>query len=348
MDILITGASGFIALHATEQALAAGHRVVGTVRDPNDAERTAALRALPGADERLTLVAADLLDPDPFSAHAQVDAILHMASPYALTVEDAERDLLAPAVAGTLAALRAAAASDRVKRVVLTSSMAAVTDEPDGRVLTAEDWNTASTLSRNPYYFSKAEAERAAWRFLESHAPAFDLVALNPFLVIGPSHTDRLNTSNAIIADIGRGQYPAVLALQWGVVDVRDVAAAHLLALDGAVPSDRYLLAADRLTMADLVTRMRRLGYGRRLPRLDMRGTVGTAVMKLASYTQPGAVGSYLRTHLGRPVAFDTGPSREVLGLPYRPLDRTLEETFADLARWGHLDGPAQANDRAA
>lgn len=348
MDLLITGASGFIALHTVEAALAAGHRVVGTVRDPADTEKTAALLQLPGATERLTLVAADLRGDDPFGRHADVDAILHLASPYSLTVTDPARDLVAPAVEGTLAALRAAGRSPRVRRVVLTSSMAAVTDEPDGRVLTEADWNTRSTLKRNPYYFSKAEAERTAWRFMESENPAFDLVAINPFLVIGPSHTARLNTSNKVIVHIAKGVYPAILDLEWGVVDVRDVAAAHLAALDPAVSPGRTLITADTITMADMVAALKTEGFGRKLPRLDWRGPWGTRLMKALSFTQPAAVGSYLRTHLGRHVAVDTTRSRTELGLAYRPVADTLSDTFADLVRWGHLDGPPTDSSRAA
>ncbi len=170
-SILVSGATGFIAAHTIEQLLANGNHVTGTVRNPDDTARTSHLTRMDGA-ANLTLVAADLTANDPFSAYTDVDVILHMASPYVMNVKDAQRDLVDPAVQGTVSMLQAAARSPRVKRVVLTSSMAAVTDEPDGRVLTEADWNTKSTLTRNPYYFSKTQAERAAWDSWNAKSPA--------------------------------------------------------------------------------------------------------------------------------------------------------------------------------
>jgi dihydroflavonol-4-reductase len=340
--VLVSGASGFIAGHVIEQLLAAGHRVVGTVRDPNDKAKNAHLAALPGAD-RLTLVAADLTAPDPFTPHADVDVIQHLASPYAINVKDPQRDLVEPAVQGTLSMLRAAVANPRVKRVVLTSSMAAVTDNPDGRVLTDADWNTGSSLTRNPYYYSKTMAERAAWEFMEREKPGFDLVVINPFLVIGPSHTAAINTSPQTLVDIIKGTYPAIMALTWGFVDVRDVAAAHVAAMERPAAKGRYLCVAGNMSMAETVAEIRALGYAGKLPKLDLSGGFGTALMKLASYTQPKGAGSYLRTHLGRVPRYDTQRSVADLGLHYRPVKESLSDTLANLAKWGHIAAAGKA-----
>jgi dihydroflavonol-4-reductase len=333
--LLITGANGFIAAHATEQALAAGHHVIGTVRNPAD-PKVGFLRQMAGA-ERLALVAADLTAADPFAAHADVDAILHMASPYVLNVSDPQRDLVDPAVKGTLAALTAAARNPRVRRVVLTSSMAAITDAPDGRVLTEADWNTQSSLTRNPYYYSKTLAERAAWDFMDREKPGFDLVVINPFLVIGPAHTAAVNASNQVILDQVKGTYPAILALTWGFVDVRDVARAHLMALDPAVPQGRYLCAAETRSMADTVRILREAGAGGRLPRRDLSGAFGTGLMKIAARFQPPGLRSYLLTHLGRVPRFDNARIRGAMGLTFRDVPTAIRDTLADLRRWGHL-----------
>jgi dihydroflavonol-4-reductase len=336
--ILVSGATGFIAGHTIEKLLAQGHDVVGTVRNPADTAKTAHLRQMKGAKEHLTLVAADLTEADPFGAHVNVDVIMHMASPYVMNVKNPQRDLVDPAVEGTLSMLRAAANSKRVKRVVLTSSMAAITDEPDGRLLTEKDWNTQSSLSRNPYYFSKTMAERAAWDFMEREKPGFDLVVINPFLVIGPSHTKAINTSNQTFVDMIKGQYPAVMALDWGFVDVRDVADAHIAAMNTATASGRYICASANMTMAEVVALIRASGYGHtKLPKFDLSGTFGTALMKLASYTQPSGVGSYLRTHLGRNVRFDNSRIKKELGITFRAPADSIRDTLADLAKWGHI-----------
>lgn len=340
--VLVSGANGFIAAHAIERLLARGHDVTATLRNPQHDTKAAPLRAMAGADAHLRLVAADLTAPDPFGAHTDVDAIMHMASPYALSVADPQRDLVEPAVEGTLSMLRAAAASKRVRRVILTSSMAAITDSPDGRVLTESDWNTQSTLSRNPYYYSKVRAERAAWDFMTSERPHFDLVVLNPFLVIGPSHTAAINTSNQTLIDLVAGRYPAVMDLTWGYVDVRDVADAHLAALFDRVRSGRYICASDTLSMKQVVGLIRASGHGARLPRRDMSGRAGTALMRLAALAQPAGIRSYLRTHLGRVPRFDTSATREALGVTFRPPEQSIRDTLADLERWGHI--PARAD----
>jgi dihydroflavonol-4-reductase len=332
--VLVSGATGFIAGHVVEQLLAKGHAVVGTVRDPGDAAKVGFLTAMQGD---LRLVAANLLDADPFMAHADVDAILHLASPYIVNVKDPQRDLVDPAVQGTLSMLRAAKANPRVKRVVLTSSMAAVTDEPDGRVLTEADWNSKSSLTRNPYYYSKTLAERAAWDFMAAERPGFDLVVINPFLVMGPSHTRAVNASPEVFVNMLKGQYPAVLALTWGLVDVRDVAAAHLAAMETPQAAGRYLCVAGNMSMAEAIALMRAEGYAGKLPTLDLSGGFGVALMKLASYSQPAGIGSYLRSHLGRVPQYDTSKSQRDLGISYRPAAESLRDTLADLARWGHI-----------
>ena len=161
---VVTGANGFIAAHVVAQLLARGERVRATVRNPDKAAELAYLRALPGADSRLELVKADLMSEGAFDDVVQgADFVLHMASPFVIDAKDPQKDLVDPAVSGTTSVLKSCAKSPSVKRVVLTSSMAAITDEPDSdHTLTEADWNTKSTLERNAYYLSKTLAERAA------------------------------------------------------------------------------------------------------------------------------------------------------------------------------------------
>jgi dihydroflavonol-4-reductase len=336
--ILLSGATGFIAGHTIEKLLHQGHEVVGTVRNPADTSKIAHLTAMTGADKQLSLVAADLTSADPFGSYVDVDVIMHMASPYAISVKDPQRDLVDPAVEGTLSMLRAAGKSQRVTRVVLTSSIAAITDEPDGRLLTDKDWNTQSSLSRNPYYYSKTMAERAAWAFMEREKPRFDLVVINPFVVVGPSHTKAINTSPQIFVDMIKGKYPAIMALDWGFVDVREVADAHIAAMNTATASGRYICASGNMTMAEVVGLMRTCGYGHtKLPKHDLSGGFGTTLMKLASYTQSSGAGSYLRTHLGRTVRFDNSRAKKDLGLSFRAPADSIRDTLADLSKWGHI-----------
>jgi dihydroflavonol-4-reductase len=336
--IAITGITGFIAAHACQQLLSRGYAVRGTVRDKARVAATK-LGSMTGAADRLSIVEADLLKPGGFAeAFAGADGVLHMASPYTLESKNAQKELVDPAVQGTLQVLAAAAATPGLRRVVLTSSMAAVTDEPDGRILTEADWNTKSSLTRNPYYFAKAEGERAAWAFMEREKPHFDLVVINPFLVIGPSLTPGLNTSNHIIVEALTGVFPAIMELTWGMVDVRDVALAHILALENPAAAGRYLCAAESITMRQLVETLKPLAKpGDRLPTRAIDFWLGSTIGRWFAFTQQPGAASYMKTHLGRTPRFDTGKIERELGLKYRDIRATIAETVADLREWKHL-----------
>ncbi|MBM3770398.1 MAG: aldehyde reductase [Acidimicrobiia bacterium] len=339
-SVLVTGATGFIASRIIERLLARGHRVRGTVRSPKKPGDIDRLRELTGARERLDLVESDLILPASFDAAAVgCDVVMHTASPYAIDVSDARGELVDPAVNGTREVLAAASRAGSVRRVVLTSSMAAVTDEPDDRVLTEADWNTKSSLDRNPYYYAKTMAERAAWAFMEESKPPFDLVAINPFMVIGPSVTASLNTSNRLLLiDLLKGTYPGILSLTWGIVDVRDVAEAHVRAMEVADAHGRYLCVGEAMSMRQVVTLLKSSGYGgHKLPALSLDSGIATAIIKLAAVTQQKGTGSYLRSHLGRVPRYDTTKIRTELGVTFRPGAETILDTVRDLQRWGHL-----------
>ncbi len=335
MRVLVTGASGFIASWVVEQLLAAGYRVRGTLRSINSG---AHLRKLAGAD-RLDLVAADLLTAGAFDEAARgCEAVIHTASPYILDPKDVRRDLIEPAVAGTRNVLEAAARAG-ARRVVLTSSMAAITDEPDSNhVLTEADWNTKSSEDRNSYYFSKTLAEREAWHFVEQRGHPFPLVAINPFLVIGPSMTRTLNTSNKVLADMLNGAYPGILDIAWGFVDVRDVARAHLLAMERMDASGRYLCAAETLSMRQVAALLRAKGFGgHKLPKFPLDSAVGNWIVRLGAGFQPKGVASYVRTHVGRTPVFDNSKIRRELGLAFRPVEESILDAVADLQKWDHV-----------
>jgi dihydroflavonol-4-reductase len=343
--VLVTGATGFIAAHIVARLLEAGADVRGTVRSLAKRAEIDILRALPGAGHRLELFEADLTRAGSFDeASRGCRGIIHAASPYVLDVNDPQKDLVDPALEGTREVLQAAQRAGSVTRVVLTSSMAAITDEPEhDRVLTERDWNVKSSLTRNPYYYSKVLAERAAWDFVERNRPVFDLVAMNPFMVIGPSLTPALNQSNALFVRLLEGSFPAVLSMAWALVDVRDVADAHVRALGTPAAHGRYICAGEVMTMRALVHLLREQGYsGYRLPTLPLDSAFGTWIARLASYRQPKGSGRYLRTHLGRVPRYDTTKIRTELGVSFRPAAESVLDTMANLERWGHL--PARSS----
>jgi dihydroflavonol-4-reductase len=337
---VVTGASGFIGSHIVKQLLDTGHRVRGTVRHPERARTDGHLTSLVGAAEGLELVEADLLAPDAFDAAIPgCEYVIHTASPYAIDVEDPDRDLVQPALRGTLSILEACRSTPGVKRVVITSSGAAITDHADGHVNTEADWNTTSTMTHNPYYYSKTMAERAAWSFMEKHGPDFDLVVINPFFVIGPSLIPTVNTSHTSFIGLTNGRIPGLLALDWPLVDVRDVALAHIRAMTVEGAAGRYLLAADTRSVRQVVELLRANGWGDRyrLPTLSLDRGVGAAAVRLGANFQRSGTRSYLKGHLGGRMRFDNSKARRELGMEFRDVDRTILDAMEDLENWGHL-----------
>ncbi|KUL30676.1 SDR family oxidoreductase [Chlorobium limicola] len=337
--VCVTGASGFIASHIVNQLLAEGYRVRGTVR--KSPEHYPYLLQLPGAGERLELVEADLLRSESFiPAFIECACVIHTASPYIINVKDPQTDLVKPALEGTSAVMEAALKTSGLKRLVLTSSVAAITDEPDSsKVFTEHDWNTRSSLQRHPYHYSKTLAERAAWDFIDRKKPDFDLITINPAMVTGPSVGSGLNTTNAMIRDIMNGVYPGIMDINWGFVDVRDTARAHILAMEKVSARGRYLCSAEVIDMRELVELLSLSGYGNYpLPKRDLTNIFGTALMKTLSWTQPRDTGTYLRTHIGRSIRYECSKIEKELGIEFRPVRESILEAVEDMISKGHLD----------
>jgi dihydroflavonol-4-reductase len=338
--VLVTGASGYLGCEIVGQLLARGYDVRGTTRDVAKAKADGYVTGLDGASDRLRLFEAELMSPGAYDAAVEgCERVIHLASPFAVTVGDPQRDLVDPAVEGSISVLEAAARTGTVKRVVLTSSMAAITDSPDGTVINEEMWNTQSSLTRNPYYYSKAEAERAAWGFVEHANPGFDLVVTNPAYALGPSLIPSLNESSRWLVSLTNGETPAILDLQLPAVDVRDVAEAHIRAMESPSASGRYLLLAGVRSSRQVVDLLREHGWGDRyrLPSLPLDNRVGNLVVRIAANLRPAGTRSYLKTHLGGDFKFDSSKAERELGISYRDVDQTILDAMDDLERWGHL-----------
>jgi dihydroflavonol-4-reductase len=241
--VLITGASGFIAGHCVAELASHGYAVRGTVRDPARAAH------LDGLAE---LVTADLESDEGWAeAVAGCEYVLHVASPFPLEDPADSDELIRPAVQGTLRVLRACAASGTVRRVVLTSSVAAVRPaHPGAKPLTEADWADAD--GDDPYQKSKMLAERAAWDFVHAQGRP-ELVVICPGMVLGPVQHAAAGTSLEPVRRLLARDIPGVPRLGWAVADVRDVAVAHRLAMEApAAAGHRYICAGPHVWMRDM------------------------------------------------------------------------------------------------
>jgi dihydroflavonol-4-reductase len=309
------------------------------VRDPENEEKVAPLLGLEGASDRLRLFKANLLESGGFAeAFERCDVVMHVASPYIVDVEDPQRDLVDPALIGTRSVLSAADAAG-IKRVVLTSSAAAITDEPENRIYTEADWNEKSSLTRNPYYYSKTVAERAAWDFVEEESPSFDLIVINPTGVIGPSIGSGLSTTSSVIADLlNGGVYPAIVDMTFPYVDVRDVAEAHVRAAERPEASGRYICSNELVSLQRTVDVLRENGFAEyNLPKMSLTSSFGSAIVRqLARFQKPG-YRSFIETNLGRTLTLDTSKIQNELGMEFRHMDTPIVETANDLLAWEYV-----------
>jgi nucleoside-diphosphate-sugar epimerase len=255
--VLVTGGSGFIGAHCILQLLGAGYRVRTTVRSlKREADVRSMLRtggAEPGA--ALSFVAADLnADAGWPEAVAGSDFVLHIASPFPLGVPKHEDELIVPAREGALRVLRAARDAG-VKRVVLTSSFAAIGyGQKLDQSFTEKNWTDLNGADLSAYVKSKTIAERAAWDFIAREGGTLELSVVNPVGVFGPVLGPDFSTSIEIAKRLMDGAMPGCPRLSFGIVDVRDVADLHLRAMTNpAAKGERFLaVAGDFLTIQDI------------------------------------------------------------------------------------------------
>ncbi len=332
--VLVTGASGYIASWIVKYLLEDGHTVHATVRDPNKQANVAHLLKLAeGTPGTLKLFKSDLLDAGSFDAPMQgCDVVMHTASPFIIDgFTDAEAALVRPAVEGTRNVLEAVNRCASVRRVVLTSSVASVFGDNIDFVrsgkpaLTEDDWNTTSSVHHNPYQYSKVAAEREAWKIHDAQS-RWQLVTINPAMVYGPSLTTASKSASIdTLRQMGDGRLRSgVPDLSYGVVDVRDVARAHLLAAFDPKAEHRYLLVNRTLSML-AISRILQQAFGSKYPFPRMRAP------KLLVWAFGPMMGPVTRTfiqrNVGHPLVFDNRRSRE-LGINYRPVEETLTEHF--------------------
>lgn len=341
--VLVTGGSGFIAGHTILQLLAAGHRVRTTVRS---AQRASPLRqtlrsagASAAADDSLTIEVADLLDDAGWAqAIRGCEYVLHMASPFPLGIPAHENDLIVPAREGALRVLRAARDAG-VRRVVLTSSFAAIGygHAPRAAPFTEADWTDPDAPRLTAYAKSKTLGERAAWDFIAREGADLELSVVNPVAVLGPVLGPDFATSIQLVKRMLDGGMPGCPRLNFGVVDVRDVADLHLRAMsDPAARGERFLaVAGDFMSLIDIANLLRdRLGdVARRVPRRELPDWV----VRFGALFNPAA--RQILPELGKFKNATHEKARRVLQWAPRSNAESLIATADSLVRLGLIKG---------
>ncbi len=335
--VLVTGGSGFIGSHCILQLLAAGHRVRATVRTLKRESDARALLKEGGAEpgDRLAFVEADLeRDAGWSEAVAGCEYVLHVASPFPSAIPKNEDDLIVPAREGALRVLRASRDAG-VKRVVLTSSFAAIGygHAPRQAPFDESSWTDPTGGDVRPYVKSKTLAERAAWDFVGKDGGSLELSVVNPVGVLGPVLGRDYSTSILIVQRMMSGAVPGAPRLQFGLVDVRDVADLHLRAMsDPAAKGERFLaVAGDFMSLIDVarVLRRRMGAAARKVPRFELPNWM----VRLAALRDPAV--KQLVPELGKTRNATNAKAKRLLGWAPRSNEESIVATGESLVRLG-------------
>src|SRR5215467_13932524 len=334
--VLVTGATGFIAGHCIEELLSHGYAVRGTVRNAATADVVHLDAIARRAGGSLEFAEASLGDDAGWARAADGCAyVWHLASPVPAALPKDEAELIRPAVDGTVRVLRAAASSGTVRRVIMTSSTDAVVHglSQAGRVRTEADWSQPEGLA--PYPKSKLHAERAAWDFAANHP--VELVTINPGLVLGPLQRKQQNTSMEVVRLLLARKLPAVPRLSFAVADVRDVAAAHRLAMEAPqAAGHRYICASPALWMGDIAGILA-TAFGPRGYRVPTRTLPYWLMWAGARFDKTARLAL---SYYGMPVLVSADKARQELGWVPRPASESIIAAAESMIHNGTVPRP--------
>lgn len=316
--VLVTGASGFIGAHTVLEFLNSGYEVRGSIRDLKRAE---SLRQMLAAHtehiDKLEFVAASLTETACWDeAVAGCDGVIHVASPVPIEQPKDPQELIVPAREGALNVLKAAQKAG-IKRIVLTSSVAAVSynQKGDSAPQTADDWTDVNDPSANPYAMSKTLAEKAAWDFVAEHKD-MELVTIQPAMVLGPALEADYGSSLESIYVLMQGKYPRLPRMGFSIVDVRDVANLHRIGFENPGAAGQRLLCSNGfLWFKEISMSLRQHfpAYEKKLPTKELPNFV----IRFMALFDP--VLAFVVKSLDQRVEYDCTPAKKLGWLPRPP-----------------------------
>ena len=328
--VLLTGISGYIAMHCAKELLKRDYHINATVRNLDKVEDIKnALSALSLDVDKIQFFQADLLSDDNWAdAMADCEYVMHVASPYPLNQPKDENVLIKPAVEGTERVV-SLAIKNNVKKIVLTSSVVAVSVGHTKKEYSEEDWSFADKPIA-AYAKSKTLAEKKAWELIKNANTDTKLTVINPSGVIGPSLTSEISSTQLIIAGLMNGRIPVNLPIHIGYVDVRDVALAHIKALENPnSDGERIILSNTELWHKDVSKILKDGGY--KAPWL----TVSVPVAKFLANVVPALKGA--KRFLGKDMVKNTTKAEDILGISYIDIKKSILDDAKSLTEFNKV-----------
>lgn len=344
--VLVTGGTSYIGSRVVLRLLEAGYTVHTTVRRLSHTRKLQPLVAMqekyPG---RLELFEANLLRPGAFEEPMRGCATVHhVASPFKLPehIKDGQTEMLEPALDGVRNVLDAVTKTESVTRVILTSTIGAIAgdyadvlDKMKDGVMSEAYFQNSSSLTHNPYHYSKVESEKEAWRVFEQQGAVkrWTLVALCPGLVLGPSlvpYAESESGSLRLLHDMMKGElWFGAPKLNFCLVDVREVAEAHLQAMEKPETHGRYIIARHEMTSYLEIANVLRPIH--RKPLLLPKYETPTVAVRLIGWAF-GLTQYWIRRNMDIRFKVDNSRSIQELGISYRPVDEMITEHYRSWA----------------
>ncbi len=338
--VLVTGGTGYLASWIVKQLLDQGFHVNTTVRNKANQQKYQHLLDIASESQgQLSIYEADLLLDHSFQeAMNGCELVVHTASPFKISgIKNPDKELVQPALQGTRNVLFTANDTDSVKRVVLTSSIVAMMgdaadiQELSKGLLTEANWNTTSSVNHQPYPYSKTMAEKEAWKIAKKQS-RWDLVVINPGFILGPSLSQRTDsTSIDLMIQLFSGKYKTGAPKgDQAMVDVRDVAKAHILAGFTPAATGRHLTAAhqkDFLAIAKII-KDKHPSYP--VPTKHVAKWLLKLLGPLMGFSR-----KYIERNVGHDVVFDNSYIQTDLKMTFIPFEKSVTDHFEQLASDG-------------
>tara|TARA_B100000287_G_C20586974_1_gene762646 strand:- start:313 stop:1332 length:1020 start_codon:yes stop_codon:yes gene_type:complete len=263
--VLVTGGSGFIALHCIAELLKRGFYVRTSLRNADKKKEVIySLQKIVNQRNMLEFCILDLMEDNGWDKAVQgCTYVMHIASPVLSKGDDENKELIQPAIQGISRAIHYSV-KHKVKRFIMTSSVAAICQGHDKNIYDENDWTNLDSNTITNYDISKTKAEKYLWSFINNlnNNEKIEVCTINPSFVIGPSLSNDIGSSNIVIKKLLNGQIPFVPRLNLGFVDVIDVAKMHLKAmLSNNVDGKRFILNERTMWLSDISKLLNQNGF---------------------------------------------------------------------------------------